>query len=88
MKQITKKNDKYGRGTGCAHPIDRYAGIQIKVARLKIEMSQEQLADKLGITFQQVQKYENATNRVSCSKLYLISRILKQPITYFFPRID
>jgi len=85
MKRATKKRNKYGRGTGKTDPIDKHVGKQIKVARLKIGMSMETMADELGIAFQQIQKYERGKNRVSCSKLYHISRILEQSISYFFP---
>ena len=52
--------------------------------RLMLEMSQEKLADQLGITFQQVQKYEKGTNRVSASRLQQISQILEVPVSFFF----
>lgn len=67
------------------HPIDKYVGQQIQNARSLTTMSQGDLAEKVGVTFQQVQKYENGTNRVSCSRLVEIARAVKKPVTYFFP---
>ena len=66
------------------HPIDTHVGQQIKARRNRQSMSQAVLAAHLGITFQQIQKYENATNRVSASKLFMISRALDTNIGYFF----
>jgi len=64
--------------------VDIVVGKRVRLRRVAIKMSQEELAKALGITFQQVQKYENGTNRISCSRLYDIARALKAPITHFF----
>lgn len=64
--------------------IDRLVGGLIRAARKQQGMSQEMLGDAIGLTFQQVQKYEKGTNRVSVGRLAEIARILKQPISYFF----
>jgi transcriptional regulator with XRE-family HTH domain len=64
--------------------LDVQIGQRIKEARHAQGMAQETLANGLGITFQQVQKYENASNRVSASRLYDIANILGTPITYFY----
>lgn len=64
--------------------IDSYVGSRIRLCRISAGVSQEQLGRTLGITFQQIQKYENGTNRVGASRLFEISRILSVPITYFF----
>jgi transcriptional regulator with XRE-family HTH domain len=66
------------------NPIDIYVGKRIRERRKEFRISQEKLADRLGLTFQQVQKYEKGANRVSCSKLYEISRALQVSIEYFF----
>ncbi|MDD9912282.1 MAG: helix-turn-helix transcriptional regulator [Alphaproteobacteria bacterium] len=66
------------------HPIDIHVGQRLKQQRKLQGISQENLAKQLGITFQQIQKYENGTNRISASKLYELSQILKTPIQYFF----
>ena len=64
--------------------MDRHVGNRVRMRRLMQGMSQQKLGQALGVTFQQVQKYEKGTNRVSCSRLYEISRILDVPVTYFF----
>jgi transcriptional regulator with XRE-family HTH domain len=64
--------------------IDAHVAQRVRAARLSSGMAQEKLADKIGVTFQQVQKYENGTNRISAGRLYQISIALEVPITYFF----
>lgn len=65
-------------------PVDLYVGARIRMRRKLLGVSQEGLAEQLGLTFQQVQKYERGANRVSASKLHAISRALDAPISYFF----
>jgi transcriptional regulator with XRE-family HTH domain len=65
-------------------PVDIYVGSRVRMRRLMVGMSQEKLGDKLGLTFQQVQKYEKGTNRVSASRLQQLSEILSVPIPFFF----
>ena len=74
----------YGRGSGVPHPIDIYVGKRIRMRRLFLGMNQETLANGLGLTFQQVQKYEGGTNRVSASRLSVMADILGVPISFFF----
>lgn len=64
--------------------IDRHVGARIRLRRNMLGLSQEKLAEGLGLTFQQVQKYEKGTNRVGASRLQHIAAILDTPITYFF----
>jgi transcriptional regulator with XRE-family HTH domain len=71
------------RGEG-PHPVDRHVGLRIRMRRKEMGVSQERLADALGITFQQVQKYERGANRVSASKLWEIAAALKTPVAYFY----
>ena len=66
------------------HPIDLHVGQRIRARRKEVRVSQETLAEQLGLTFQQVQKYEKGSNRVSASKLYDIARALSASIEYFF----
>ena len=75
---------KYGRGTGVPNPIDVHVGGRIRMRRLLLGMNQETLANALGLTFQQVQKYEGGANRVSASRLSAMADILSVPISYFF----
>jgi transcriptional regulator with XRE-family HTH domain len=70
-----------------ADPIDIHVGRRIKLRRALLRISQEQLAIDIGVTFQQVQKYESGSNRVSASRLYDICRVLNCPVTYVFDDI-
>src|ERR1700739_729930 len=79
-----KPQPKYGRGTGVPNPIDVHVGGRIRMRRLLLGMNQETLANALGLTFQQVQKYEGGANRVSASRLSAMADILSVPISYFF----
>lgn len=66
------------------NPVDSHVGTRIRMRRKMQGISQEKLADALGLTFQQVQKYERGSNRVSASKLYQVARFLGSPVSYFF----
>jgi transcriptional regulator with XRE-family HTH domain len=66
------------------NPIDVHVGGRVRTRRLALDISQERLGAALGITFQQVQKYEKGTNRISASRLQHVSRILQVPVAYFF----
>ncbi len=61
-------------------PVDKHVGSRVRMRRLMLDMSQEKLGNKLGITFQQVQKYEKGTNRISASRLQAMSHILRVPL--------
>jgi transcriptional regulator with XRE-family HTH domain len=65
---------------------DAYVGSRVRMRRKMLGMSQEKLGEQLGITFQQVQKYEKGANRVGASRLQTISQVLEMPISYFFPQ--
>ena len=78
---------EYGRGTGVPDPVDVQVGARIRTRRLLIGMNQETLANQLGLTFQQVQKYEGGANRVSASRLSQIAEILGVTIDYFFSEL-
>jgi transcriptional regulator with XRE-family HTH domain len=71
-----------------ADPVDRHVGIRIRLRRKQLNMSQGQLAEALGVTFQQIQKYERAANRVSASKLWEIAQALESPVSYFYEGLD
>lgn len=66
------------------NPIDAHVGARVRLRRMLIGMSQERLGELLGVTFQQVQKYEKGANRIGASRLYEISRILDVPVQFFF----
>ena len=74
--------------TEMAHPVDLYVGARLRIRRKVLGLSQTQLAEALGITFQQVQKYERGANRISASKLYEAARLLQSPVSYFFEGLD
>lgn len=63
---------------------DKHLGARVRMRRLMLKMSQEKLGDELGITFQQIQKYEKGTNRISASRLQDMSRVLDVPVPFFF----
>jgi len=67
-----------------ANPIDGQVGNRVRLRRMLIGMSQERLGELLGLTFQQVQKYEKGVNRIGAGRLYEVSRILGVPIDYFY----
>lgn len=66
------------------HPVDVYVGNRLRARRRILGMSQIELSKKIGITFQQLQKYENASNRISASRLYDLANALGTDISYFF----
>ena len=66
------------------HPVDIYVGKRVRHRRWMVAMSQQQLAEKVGIKFQQIQKYEKGTNRIGASRLQHISTVLKAPVSFFF----
>jgi transcriptional regulator with XRE-family HTH domain len=70
------------------HPVDVHVGKRIRHRRWMVGMTQQQLADQVGIKFQQIQKYETGMNRVSASRLWDISATLGVPIAFFFEGID
>ncbi len=70
------------------HPIDVHVGARVRLRRNLLGMSQTQLGESLGLTFQQIQKYERGVNRVSASRLYQMSHILDVPVSFFFDGRD
>ncbi len=66
------------------NPIDQHVGSRVRLRRVMLGMSQEKLGNALGVTFQQVQKYEKGTNRIGASRLQAISKLLDAPPSYFF----
>ncbi len=74
----------YGHGTGVPNPVDVHVGARLRVRRTLLGMNQTMLGEAIGLTFQQVQKYENGKNRISASRLFALARLLDVPIQYFF----
>lgn len=66
------------------NPIDVHVGARVRLRRTMLSLSQEKLGESLGITFQQIQKYEKGTNRIGASRLQKLSEILKTPVSFFF----
>jgi len=66
------------------NPVDTHVGSRVRLRRMLLGMSQERLGDSMGLTFQQVQKYEKGVNRIGASRLYQISKILDVPVQFFF----
>ena len=76
--------DKFADLDRGPNPIDRHVGLRIRMRRKELGVSQEKLAESIGLTFQQVQKYERAANRVSASKLWEMARALNTSVAYFY----
>ncbi len=81
---MAKSKPRYGHGTGIPNPVDIHVGARVRMRRTLLGMSQTKLGDALGLTFQQVQKYEKGANRIGSSRLYDLSRVLDLPIEHFF----
>ena len=78
-------NDGTAKAGKRPNPTDIYVGSRIRMRRKMLGLSQEKLGERLGITFQQIQKYEKGTNRVGASRLQAMSDALEVPVAYFFP---
>ena len=70
------------------HPVDLHVGQRVRQRRWLLGMTQEQLAEKVGIKFQQIQKYETGANRISSSRLWDISEVMVVPVSFFFDGLD
>lgn len=87
-KQPQKKSIRGRQPDGSPHPVDLHVGRRMRLRRNLLGLSQETLAHKLGLTFQQVQKYERGLNRISSSRLFDISKVLNVRVSYFFDEMD
>lgn len=76
--------DEGDRGPRRPNPIDSHVGTRVRLRRMLLGMSQERLGERLGLTFQQVQKYEKGVNRIGASRLFDLSQVLGVPIQYFY----
>ena len=74
----------YGHGTGISNPVDVHVGARLRVRRTLLGMSQTTLGEAIGLSFQQMQKYEKGANRISASRLFALTRLLDVPVKYFF----
>ena len=84
---MPRANSGYGRGEGRPSPVDIHVGARVRQRRTLIGMTQTDLGDALGLSFQQVQKYERGTNRIGSSRLFKLSQVLDVPINFFFEDI-
>jgi transcriptional regulator with XRE-family HTH domain len=84
MAKQARKSSGRMASKGFPNPIDVHVGARIRLRRTLLGISQTKLAEPIGLTFQQVQKYESGANRVSSSRLYDAARILDVPLSYFF----
>ena len=89
MRQLTrvKSMAKPRRGRSTAAAIDDHVGGRIRERRIMLGLTQQQLAEMIGVTYQQAHKYERGINRVSAGRLFEIARVLSAPITYFYEGI-
>ncbi len=81
---MSAERPAHGRGSGKPNPIDVHVGQRVRLRRTLLGMSQEKLGEAIGLTFQQVQKYERGANRIGASRLFDLSRVLDVPVGYFF----
>ncbi len=86
--QKSKKSSRGRTPSGQPNPIDIHVGNRIRLRRSILGWSQEKLANMLGLTFQQVQKYERGSNRVGASRLWDIGNVMNVPINFFFEDMD
>lgn len=74
--------------SGAPNPVDAHVGRRLRLRRIMVGMSQEQLADAIGVTFQQIQKYERGANRISASRLWDLSVMLNCPVSFFYKEME
>ena len=67
-----------------SNPVDAHVGSRVRLRRMLVGLSQEKLGERMGLTFQQIQKYEKGINRIGASRLYQLSQILEVPVQFFF----
>ena len=84
MPRSRRPGGRGRRKAGGPHPVDVYVGSRVRLRRGELGMSQEKLAAELGLTFQQVQKYERAANRISASRLHRMGQVLGVEAPYFY----
>lgn len=88
MKSVSRKASRGRTPSGEPNPIDIHVGNRIRMRRNILGWSQEKLGDLLGLTFQQIQKYEKGLNRVSASRLWDFSVVMDTPISFFYDDMD
>jgi len=84
MPRSARPGGRGRRKADAPHPVDIHVGARVRLRRIELGMSQERLAAELGLTFQQVQKYERATNRISASRLFHIGKVVGVKVAFFY----
>lgn len=85
---MTKREPRNGKPANRAGDIDRHVGVRIRERRVMLGLSQQQMADMIGVTYQQAHKYERGINRISAGRLYEISQVLGVPVSFFFEGLE
>ncbi len=83
-----RPNSAPRRSTSRTQDIDRHVGARVRERRIMLGLTQQQLADLIGVTYQQAHKYERAINRVSAGRLFEIAQVLSVPVSYFFDGLE
>jgi transcriptional regulator with XRE-family HTH domain len=83
-----KKSPRGRLASGAPNPVDVHIGKRVRLRRMMIGLSQEEVAESIGVAFQQIQKYECAVNRISTSRLWSLAKVLHCPVTFFYESID
>jgi transcriptional regulator with XRE-family HTH domain len=83
VQKLPRRNTR-GSRDGKPNPVDIHVGSRVRLRRTLLGMSQEKLGEAIGLTFQQVQKYERGANRIGASRLFDLSRVLDVPVSFFF----
>jgi transcriptional regulator with XRE-family HTH domain len=84
MQKSARPGGRGRRKADTPHPVDIHVGSRVRLRRIELGMSQEKLAAELGLTFQQVQKYERAANRISASRLFQVGKVLDVKVPFFY----
>jgi transcriptional regulator with XRE-family HTH domain len=84
MPKSARPGGRGRRKADTPHPVDIHVGSRVRLRRIELGMSQEKLAAELGLTFQQVQKYERAANRISASRLFQVGKVLDVKVPFFY----
>lgn len=82
--EVHTEEDEPGRNSRRANPMDVHVGGRVRMRRMLLGMSQEKLGEQLGLTFQQVQKYEKGVNRIGASRLFEMAKVLGVPVQFFY----
>lgn len=88
MNKVVRRSSRGRTEDGSPNPIDVHVGSRVKLRRTLLGLSQEKLGEAIGLTFQQVQKYERGLNRIGASRLFDISKVLEVPIGFFFEEMN